>query len=87
MATKGNHLSAYKAENLPNGAHYNVGIVVSEWNQTYTCGMLDGARQVLTEAGVPEAKSILQFLQSESSRPVKQWIASFRKFVYTKATL
>ena len=47
MATAGNNLSSYKSEDLPNGAHFKVGIVVSEWNQTYTGSMLDGARQVL----------------------------------------
>ena len=42
MATAGNNLSSYKSEDLPNGAHFKVGIVVSTWNQTYTGGMLEG---------------------------------------------
>ena len=54
MATAGNNLSSYKSEDLPNGAHFKVGIVVSEWNSTYTGGMLRGAQEVLAEAGVPE---------------------------------
>ena len=33
---QGNNLSSYKSEDLPNGAHFNVGIVVSEWNQNTT---------------------------------------------------
>ena len=54
MATAGNNLSSYKSEDLPNGAHFKVGIVVSEWNSTYTGGMLAGAQDVLRDAGVPD---------------------------------
>ena len=52
MATVGNNLSSYNPSDLPNGARFKVGIVVSEWNKEYTHGMLDGALEVLKEAGV-----------------------------------
>ena len=55
MATAGNNLSSYDPKDLPNGARFNVGIVVSEWNSVYTNGMLDGAMDVLRTCGVPEA--------------------------------
>ena len=55
MATAGNNLSAYDPKDLPNGARFKVGIVVSEWNSLYTNGMLNGALEVLRGCGVPES--------------------------------
>ena len=76
MATKGNHLSAYKAENLPNGAHYNVGIVVSEWNKVYTEAMLGGAREVLLTAGVPDSNIVTHWVPGSFEVPLgAQWLA------------
>lgn len=76
MATKGNHLSAYKAENLPNGAHYNVGIVVSEWNKVYTEAMLGGARKVLLTAGVPDSNIVTHWVPGSFELPLgAQWLA------------
>ena len=54
MATAGNNLSSYDPKDLPNGAHFSVGIVVSEWNSEYTNGMLKGALKVLKDCGVIE---------------------------------
>jgi 6,7-dimethyl-8-ribityllumazine synthase len=54
MATAGNNLSSYDPKDLPDGALFNVGIVVSEWNSEYTNGMLNGALKVLKDCGVPE---------------------------------
>jgi 6,7-dimethyl-8-ribityllumazine synthase len=54
MATAGNNLSSFDPKDLPNGARFNVGIVVSEWNSVYTNGMLNGALEVLRGCGVPE---------------------------------
>ena len=67
MATAGNNLSSYKSEDLPNGAHFKVGIVVSTWNQTYTGGMLEGARAVLHEAGVPEEAISIHWVPAATS--------------------
>lgn len=76
MATAGNNLSSYESEDLPNGAHFKVGIVVSEWNQTYTGGMLDGARQVLAEAGVPESSIAVHWVPGSYELPLgAQWLA------------
>jgi 6,7-dimethyl-8-ribityllumazine synthase len=54
MATAGNNLSSFDPKDLPNGARFNVGIIVSEWNSVYTNGMLNGALEVLRGCGVPE---------------------------------
>jgi 6,7-dimethyl-8-ribityllumazine synthase len=76
MATAGNNLSSYKSEDLPNGAHFKVGIVVSEWNSTYTGGMLRGAQEVLTEAGVPEHAVHVHWVPGSYELPLgAQWLA------------
>jgi 6,7-dimethyl-8-ribityllumazine synthase len=76
MATAGNNLSSYKSEDLPNGAHFKVGIVVSEWNPTYTGGMLQGAREVLNEAGVPDEAVTVCWVPGSFELPLgAQWLA------------
>ena len=52
MATAGKNLRLYDAAQLPNGARYRVGIVVSAWNAEITHALRDGAREVLHAAGV-----------------------------------
>ena len=75
MATAGNNLSAYKSSDLHNGAHFKVGIVVSEWNQTYTKGMLDGALEVLHEAGVPAESIQVHWVPGSFELPLaSQWL-------------
>ena len=76
MATAGNNLSSYKSEDLPNGAHFKVGIVVSEWNGTYTGGMLKGAQEVLLEAGVPAEAIATHWVPGSFELPLgAQWLA------------
>ena len=76
MATAGNNLSSYKSEDLPNGAHFKVGIVVSEWNSAYTEGMLQGAQDVLIEAGVPEHGIRVHWVPGSYELPLgAQWLA------------
>ena len=76
MATAGNNLSSFKSEDLPNGAHFKVGIVVSEWNSTYTGGMLRGAQEVLTQAGVPEHAVRVHWVPGSYELPLgAQWLA------------
>ncbi|MDA0732719.1 MAG: 6,7-dimethyl-8-ribityllumazine synthase [Bacteroidetes bacterium] len=55
MATAGNNLSVFDPKDLPDGAHFKVGIAVSEWNSQYTNGMLEGAKEVLLSCGVPDS--------------------------------
>lgn len=52
MATAGQNLSEHESSDLPNGAHFRVGIVVSEWNKKYTERMMQGAKDLLVSAGV-----------------------------------
>lgn len=39
---------------LPDGSPYRIGIVVAQWNESITQALLEGAKQILQEAGVRE---------------------------------
>ncbi len=45
-------LSAYDKASIPNGKQFRFGIVVSEWNENITEGLLKGAKDTLLEHGV-----------------------------------
>ncbi|HIC31659.1 MAG: 6,7-dimethyl-8-ribityllumazine synthase [Flavobacteriaceae bacterium] len=45
-------LSAYDKASIPNGKQFRFGIVVSEWNDNITQGLLKGAKDTLLEHGV-----------------------------------
>ncbi len=50
MATT--NLSAYDKASIPNGKQFRFGIVVSEWNDKITQGLLEGAKSTLLEHDV-----------------------------------
>jgi len=50
MATT--NLSSYDKTTVPNGKQFRFGIVVSEWNDNITQGLLEGAKSTLLEHGV-----------------------------------
>jgi len=52
MATEHHNLSDYNKEQVPNGADFKVGIVVSEWNDNITFNLLKGAKETLFANGV-----------------------------------
>ena len=54
MATIDKNLSTYDKEQIPNGADFKIGIVVSEWNDEITGGLLKGVLETLKENGVPD---------------------------------
>jgi 6,7-dimethyl-8-ribityllumazine synthase len=54
MATAGRNLSHFKKEEVPNGADFRIGIVVSEWNETITSNLLNGAIEALISSRVKE---------------------------------
>jgi 6,7-dimethyl-8-ribityllumazine synthase len=53
MATENKNLSQYDKNTIPNTKGLRFGIVVSEWNENITSGMLNGALEALTDNGVP----------------------------------
>jgi 6,7-dimethyl-8-ribityllumazine synthase len=70
MATIHRNLSEYDKNNIPNGADFKVGIVVSEWNDSITLNLLEGAKQTLLENGVPEANIMIRFVPGAFELPL-----------------
>ncbi|TXE16421.1 6,7-dimethyl-8-ribityllumazine synthase [Psychroserpens burtonensis] len=55
MATANHNLSHYDKNTVPNAKDFRFGIVVSEWNDTVTNGLLKGAQEALIDCGaLPE---------------------------------
>ncbi len=52
MATENKNLSDYDKTTIPNANKFRFGIVVSEWNDTITEGLYEGAYNTLIENGV-----------------------------------
>ena len=75
MATTGKNLSQYDKAKLPNGAHFRVGIVVSEWNAEITHALRDGALQVLKDAGVSDSQCIVKQVPGAFELPLAaKWL-------------
>ncbi|MBM72252.1 MAG: 6,7-dimethyl-8-ribityllumazine synthase [Crocinitomicaceae bacterium] len=70
MATIGKNLSFYDSNELPDGARYKVGIVVSEWNREFTEAMMDGAKEVLLSAGVQEESIVVKWVPGSYELPL-----------------
>jgi len=51
MATENKNLSAYDKTTIPNAKEFRFGIVVSEWNDTITKGLYNGALEALVDCG------------------------------------
>lgn len=80
MATSIKNLSDYDKENTPNGADYKIGIVVSEWNETITNKLLDGALQIFQENGVTENNLIVKSVPGTFELPIgAQSLLEFEK--------
>lgn len=55
MATENKNLSNYDKNTIPNAKDFRFGIVVSEWNETITEGLYQGAEAALLDCGaLPE---------------------------------
>ncbi|MES2590052.1 MAG: 6,7-dimethyl-8-ribityllumazine synthase [Bacteroidota bacterium] len=70
MATANRNLSEYDKNNIPNGADFKVGIVVSEWNDSITLNLLKGAKETLIENGVPEKSILIRFVPGAFELPL-----------------
>ncbi len=70
MATEFKNLSEYNKDDVPSGADFKVGIVVSEWNEVVTFNLLKGAREALLENGVPEEQIIIKFVPGAFELPL-----------------
>ncbi|GGH39563.1 6,7-dimethyl-8-ribityllumazine synthase [Mangrovimonas yunxiaonensis] len=58
MATANKNLSHYDKNTIPNAKDFRFGIVVSEWNDTITEGLYEGAYQTLTDHDVAPSNII-----------------------------
>lgn len=58
MATVNKNLSDYDKTTLPEADKFRFGIVVSEWNNTVTEGLYQGAYDALIDNGVPEGNIV-----------------------------
>ncbi len=79
MATAHHNLSEYNKENIPNGADFKIGIVVSEWNDSITFNLLKGAKEALIENGVKEENIIVKLVPGAFELPLgAQWLCQDR---------
>lgn len=58
MATENKNLSEYDKNTIPNAKDFRFGIVVSEWNETITEGLYNGAFDALVDCDVPPQQII-----------------------------
>jgi 6,7-dimethyl-8-ribityllumazine synthase len=70
MATALRNLSNYIQEEIPNGAGFKIGIVVSEWNDSITLNLLEGARSALKDNGVHEEDILVHFVPGAFELPL-----------------
>jgi 6,7-dimethyl-8-ribityllumazine synthase len=70
VATYLKNLSEYSKDNIPNGADFKIGIVVSEWNDSITLNLLAGAKQTLLDNNVPEENILVRFVPGAFELPL-----------------
>jgi 6,7-dimethyl-8-ribityllumazine synthase len=70
MATALRNLSDYIQEEVPNGASFKIGIVVSEWNDSITLNLLEGARTALKDNGVHDEDILVHFVPGAFELPL-----------------
>lgn len=59
MATNLKNLSSYNSDDIPNARQMRFGIVVSEWNESITNALLEGAVKTLQKHGVTDENIVL----------------------------
>ncbi len=70
MATALRNLSDYIQEEVPNGAGFKIGIVVSEWNDSITLNLMEGARTALKDNGVRDEDILVHFVPGAFELPL-----------------
>ncbi|MCB0401192.1 MAG: 6,7-dimethyl-8-ribityllumazine synthase [Flavobacteriales bacterium] len=70
MATANKNLSDYDINSIPNAANMVFGIVVSEWNENITKGLLEGAYSTLVKHGAREDNIMVQFVPGAFELPL-----------------
>lgn len=62
MATEHHNLSFFNEKDVPDGADFKIGIVVSEWNSEITLNLLKGAKETLLQRGVSDSNIQIHFV-------------------------
>jgi len=70
MATVNNNLSDYDISSVPNASKMVFGIVVSEWNEKITKGLLNGAYTTLLKHGAIESNITVKFIPGAFELPL-----------------
>ncbi len=70
MATANKNLSEYDINSIPNASNMVFGIVVSEWNEKITKGLLNGAHTTLLKHGALEANINVKFIPGAFELPL-----------------
>lgn len=70
MATANNNLSDYDINSIPDASKMVFGIVVSEWNQDITSGLLNGAYSTLVGNGVKKDNIIVKSVPGAFELPL-----------------
>ena len=70
MATINNNLSDYDINSVPNANDMVFGIVVSEWNEKITKGLLKGAYNTLIKHGAIEERITVKFVPGAYELPL-----------------
>ncbi len=70
MATAIKNLSHYDINSIPNAENMKFGIVVSEWNENITNGLLEGALTALKENKVKEENILVQYVPGAFELPL-----------------
>jgi len=70
MATVNNNLSEYDIHSVPDASAMTFGIVVSEWNEKITKGLLNGAYSTLTKHGAIESNIAVHFVPGAFELPL-----------------
>lgn len=70
MATVNKNLSDYDINSIPDASNMAFGIVVSEWNENITKGLLEGAYTTLVKHGVKEENITVKFIPGAYELPL-----------------
>lgn len=70
MATSNKNLSEYNFDEMPDGASFRIGIVVAEWNEKITTGLLNGAYITLISNKVAKENIIIKYVPGSFELPL-----------------
>lgn len=70
MATEGNNLSEYDFSKVPEASNMTIAIVVAEWNEEITTGLLKGAKNTLLKHGIESKNLLIHFVPGAYELPL-----------------